>query len=253
MIVGRLGTDAYIAVEGIVNGILLGVILISLSLLHSRQLSRHLLTHRCCRTDLTSNIVTAIYLIDKDIVGFSSKVSRQVTLTIDVYKGITAHISHTGTAKHLTLRIFQRTLSIRIKYCTYITGLYSHLRAALHLRMVTATIYVTTNLNLPLRYNRAQESNNQYGDNSSHLSFNFQFSARLCRLARPRTFLFPHSTFTVGLSKSGSDITYRYVGLIVRSMVYLHPRFASVCPENILRLSVFVAVQPWRTRLPFLS
>ena len=55
-------------------------------------------------------------------------------------------------------RIIDRTLGIR-RNSTDVTGSHRHLRTAFHITLVTATIHVTTNLNLSLCYNRAQEYN----------------------------------------------------------------------------------------------
>ena len=69
-------------------------------------------------------------------------------LTVDMYEGVATHVSHTGTAKHLTLRGFKGALGI-VLYGTDVTRQHGDFRAAVHITLVTATIYVTTNLDLP--------------------------------------------------------------------------------------------------------
>ena len=86
-------------------------------------------------------------LVDKDIVGNSRCWFR---LTIDVHKGVAAHICHTGTAEHPTLGVFQRTRGIRIQYSTDVAGFHRHLGAALHLCLIATAIHITANLYLSL-------------------------------------------------------------------------------------------------------
>ena len=63
--------------------------------LDSCQFCRNIFTNRHCCTNLSGDIISAKYLIDKDIVGSM--------LAIDMYEGVTTHIRHTGTTIHLTL------------------------------------------------------------------------------------------------------------------------------------------------------
>ena len=74
-------------------------------------------------------------------------------LTIDVYKGSATNIGHTGTTKDTF---------------HFADSLHRHIGVAINLTLVAATIYVTTNLDLPLHHNCGEESQNQYGDKSSH-------------------------------------------------------------------------------------
>ena len=162
-----LARDAHIAVERVVNAVAAWIVVVLrvASALDSRQrVFRHLYTQSLGRTYLACDIISAIYLIRKDIVGSMR--------TIDMYVGIAADVGHTGTTKHLTLRVFQRALGLCVEYSTDVAGLHRHTRRALYLTLVATTIYVTTNSDLPLCNHCAQEYNYQYGDKLSHSTFN---------------------------------------------------------------------------------
>ena len=152
--------DAHIAVEGVGDDVFRRIGIISRNALHRCQFRRNVFSYRSCRTYLAGDIVTAKYLVDQNIAGG--------VLAIDVHEGASSYVSHTCTTKHLTTGVSQWAYCSCVKNGTEVTGLHRHPRAALHLCMVAATIYVTTNLNLPLCYNRAQECKNQYGNISSH-------------------------------------------------------------------------------------
>ena len=124
------------------------------------QLRRKTLANSFCRTYLTGNVVTAIYLVDDDIVGS--------VLTVDMHERIAAHISHTCAAEHPASWVCIRNIILRVNHGADVAGFHRHLCAAFHLSFVAAAVYITTNLNLPLRYNRAQEYKYQYGNVSSH-------------------------------------------------------------------------------------
>ena len=93
--------DANVTVEGIANIVALRVVCIfrMIFALDGCQFRRLAFSYRHCSTNGSGNIITAIDLIDQDIVCG--------VLTIDMYKGVTTHIGHTCTTKHLTLRVVQ--------------------------------------------------------------------------------------------------------------------------------------------------
>ena len=121
--------DAHIAVPGVIHFIFRS----------NLKFCRQFFAYCCGRTDGTCNIITAKDIIGKDIAGG--------ILTIDVYKGVAAHIGHTGTAKHLAFGIIQTLVRISIiRAHTYITGPQRHLGATIHITLITATIDVAANL-----------------------------------------------------------------------------------------------------------
>ena len=84
-------------------------------------------------SDGTRNIVTAIHLIDDDATGIgvlAGILGIIPVLTIDMYECASAHISHSGTTKH----------------AVNITTLYGYRSLPVDISLVTATIYVATNL-----------------------------------------------------------------------------------------------------------
>ena len=139
------------------------------------------LSYGSCRADSARYVVAAIYIVYHRIACG--------VLSVDVHIGITTHVSHTGTAKHLV----------------DITVLYGDAGAAIDVAMIATAIYLTTNIHLSLDTCQRQENHADcYGQNTFHfLIINY------------------HSTSIVGLSISGSDSMYRYVGFTVRLIVYL--------------------------------
>ena len=162
-----LARDAHIAVERVVDAVAAWIVVVLrvATALDSRQrVGGHRYAQCSGRAYLSCDIISAIYLIRKDIVGSMR--------TIDMYVGVTADVGHTGTTEHLTLRVFQRSLGLCVEYSTDVAGLHRHTRRALYLTLVATTIYVTTNSDLPLCNHCAQEYNYQYGDKLSHSTFN---------------------------------------------------------------------------------
>ena len=63
----RLCTYTHIAIESVVNGILLIICIIRRNTLDGCQFRRNILSYCRCSTYLSGDIITAKYLIDKDI------------------------------------------------------------------------------------------------------------------------------------------------------------------------------------------
>ena len=139
-------TYTHIAVESFINNVLL-LIWIAF-IFNSSQICRNCFSHSCCSTNSTSDIITAKDLINNDIVWIRSRIGIAEVLTINMHIRAAAHIGHTGTAEHPTLRVFQWTCGIRIHHGTDVAGSYRNLSAAAHLSMVTTAIDVTANLYL---------------------------------------------------------------------------------------------------------
>ena len=108
-----LGAQVHIAVPGVIYTIRIVF-----------QLCRQRLAYSSRRTDGSSHVVAAIDIVD-DHIG-------QGVLTVDVHIGVTTDISHSGTAEHLI----------------YISRAYAYVSTTVDIGVVTATIYVTTNLDL---------------------------------------------------------------------------------------------------------
>ena len=106
-----LGRYAYITVKRVIDAVAFRVGFIFWmnffrmnvrKALDSRQrVGRHGYIQGLCRAYLSGDVITAINMVHKDIVGSM--------LTINMYIGIASDVRHTGTAKHLSLRIFQRS------------------------------------------------------------------------------------------------------------------------------------------------
>ena len=135
------GADAHIAIEGIIDVVLLKIGCIRCIALHGCKLGGHRFVHCCCRAYLTGDVVTAIDLVDNDIVGRA----RGGFLAIDMYEGIAAHVGHTSASedaaswiRHGTCRAFFHS--------TDVAGLHRHLRAAAHVGLVATAIDVAAYL-----------------------------------------------------------------------------------------------------------
>ena len=126
MLISYLRADTHIAVKGVIDGIALWVdgIFWMVLALDGCQL-RRILSHSCCRTDISGDVIAAKHLVDQDIVR---RFCSQVGLTVDMDKGVAAHIGHTGAAEHLTLRIFQRADCSRVENGADIAGFHGHFR-----------------------------------------------------------------------------------------------------------------------------
>ena len=103
--VSGLGAHAHIAVERVVDDILLGVRIAFF--LHCRQFFRLVLAHCGSRSDGAGDVVAAEHLVDQDIVGSRGIVFREV-FAVDVYVGVAADVGHARAAEHLTLRVDER-------------------------------------------------------------------------------------------------------------------------------------------------
>ena len=99
---------------------------------HSRfitnQFCRQCLIHRLGSTNGSSNIITTIDMVDH-------RIARGI-LSIDVHIGITTHIGHTCTTKHLI----------------QITLVHNHLRTSTNITLIATTIHITANSNLCLHH-----------------------------------------------------------------------------------------------------
>ena len=158
-----LGRYAHIAVKRVVDAVALRVDLVfcmAAALYSSQRVFRHRSVQCLGRAYLSGDVIAAIYMVHKDIVGSM--------LTVDMYVGVASDIRHTGTSEHLSVRIFQRSCCTLVENGTDVTGFHRHARRALHHSLVAAAIYVTANLYLPLCYDCAQECKYQYGNNASH-------------------------------------------------------------------------------------
>ena len=100
-----LGAHAHIAVERVVDNILLGFRIAFF--LHCRQFFRLVLAHCGSRSDGAGDVVAAEHLVDQDIVGSRGIVFREV-FAVDVYVGVAADVGHARAAEHLTLRVDER-------------------------------------------------------------------------------------------------------------------------------------------------
>ena len=109
------------------------------------QLFRHC---RIRSTDGTGDIITTIYLINKDIV--------RGMFTVNIDKGIAFHISHTGATID----------SIDI------TSMHSDFRTSLRRTSITTTIHVTANGNLGL-HRKCKQTKQYYGYDLLHYSLTF--------------------------------------------------------------------------------
>ena len=126
MLISYLRADTHIAVKGVIDGIALwvGGIFWMVLALDGCQL-RRILSHSCCRTDISGDVIAAKHLVDQDIVR---RFCSQVGLTVDMNEGVAAHIGHTGAAEHLALRIFQRAGCSRVENGADIAGFHRHFR-----------------------------------------------------------------------------------------------------------------------------